>query len=541
MARYGSKLCALYRTYRDAETGIAERILTLENRWLKIEAQVNFLHDVWPNLPRRLQIHFNSLLAVINAKLLEATNTLDGTIGQRSSHSSIADIMRKEGRLHRGAFAMTLKDLLDDTIRDLDAWQRNMLDPSWYQLVLIPGKGVSELASQRATKLQDPANVISSLRKLIRANEEQANDTGKALLRAGDVELLASQIEFSESRLALHKRSGSLVVLDPVREPLQYGSETAVDDVDALAKKLSTLDSETFGLLQCLGALQSVQSFDFVFAFPRDHDDPTSLRRLLLDADPSYPLNARINLAQMLARSITFMHTCQLVHKNVRPENIICFSPQVGHHDRPYLIGLERFRRIDGSSLRSSDNLWQRDIYRHPSRQGTRPERDYVMQHDIYSLGVCLLEIGLWRSFLNWDADSEIVSANEAFISRSDLAIKDPRKKAFGIKRLFTQAARERLPGLMGQRYADVVVACLTCLDAGNVDFGDETALDDDDGTLVGVRYVEKVRGTPKIFLCGQSLTSSDLSAASSDLGMNTGCNFGYPNEFSGCKIFQKS
>ena len=379
-----------------------------------------------------------------------------------------------------------------------------MLDPSWYQIGLIPGKRVSELASQRVTESQDPVSVISSLRKLIRSNEEQANNAGKAFLPAEDIEPLDSRIEFSESRLALDKRSRSLVVLDAVRKPARYGSEIATDDVYSLARKLSTLDAETFGLLHCIGASYNDQSFDFVFAFPKDYDDPTNLRRLLLDANPSYPLNARINLAQMLARSIAFMHTCQLVHKNVRPENIICFSTQDGYHNRPYLIGLERFRRIDASSMRSSDNLWQRDIYRHPSRQGTRPESDYVMQHDIFSLGVCLLEIGLWRSFLNWDSDSETMSANEEFIFPSDLAIKDPRKKAFGIKRHFTQAARERLPGLVGQRYTDVVVACLTCLDPGNVDFGDESGLDDDDGTLVGVRYVETVRETQRFLFADE-------------------------------------
>lgn len=444
-----------------------------------------------------MQIHFNAVKAVIDVKLTKAINILDEAIGQRSSHSNVADIKVKEGRLHRRTFATKLKSLLDNTLHDLE-WQRDMLDPSWYLLGLIPGERVSELASQRVTESQDPVNVINSLRKLIQANDEQANNARKALFHSEDFEPLDSHIEFSESVLALNKLSQRPVVLDAVRKPTNYGSETAADDVHALARKLSTLDSENFGLLQCLGVLQNDQRFDFAFAFPKGYDDPTNLRRLLLDADPSYSLNARINLAQMLARSITFMHTCRLVHKNIRPENIICFSTGDGYHDRPYLIGLERFRRIDASSMRSSDNLWQRDIYRHPSRQGTRPERDYIMQHDIYSLGVCLLEIGLWRSFLNWEIDSGTISANETFILRNDLVIKDPRKKAFGIKRHFTQVARERLPGLMGQRYTDVVVACLTCLDPGNVDFGDDDD-DDDDGTFIGVRYVEKVRGPLRI------------------------------------------
>ena len=162
---------------------------------------------------------------------------------------------------------------------------------------LDSGKGVGELAGQRVNALQDLLNIISSLRKLIQANEEQANDGPQAVVSAEDIELLVSQIEFSDSRLALDKRSRNLVLLDAVRKPTQYSSETATDDVQALARKLSMLESETFGLLQCLGALHSKQSLSFVFAFPRDNNDPTSLRRLLLHEDPSYPLNARINLA----------------------------------------------------------------------------------------------------------------------------------------------------------------------------------------------------------------------------------------------------
>ena len=154
MFRYGSKLCALRNTYQNAEAGIAEHILALENRWLKLEIHVKFLHDVGPNLPERFQIHFNSLLAVVNAELIKATDTRDGTIGQRLTRSSIADIKGKEGRLHRGAFALRLKDSLDDTIRELETWQKNMWEPSRYQLVLIPGKASASL----------PANVSMRFR-----------------------------------------------------------------------------------------------------------------------------------------------------------------------------------------------------------------------------------------------------------------------------------------------------------------------------------------------------------------------------------------
>jgi hypothetical protein len=50
---------------------------------------------------------------------------------------------------------------------------------------------------------------------------------------------------------------------------------------------------------------------------------------------------------------------------------------------------------------------WDRNVYRHPLRQGDRPAEAYRMQHDIYSLGVCLLEIGLWESFVEYTTEHE--------------------------------------------------------------------------------------------------------------------------------------
>ena len=114
------------------------------------------------------------------------------------------------------------------------------------------------------------------------------------------------------------------------------------------------------------------------------------------------------------------------------------------------------------------------------------------MQHDIYSLGVCLLEIGLWKSFVRYDAEGGIPVLSPFFETPSNeqlgkFAMND-------MKRLFISTCRTKLPRHMGQKYANVVETCLTCLDAGNMDFGDEEELTDQDGILVGVRYIEKVR-----------------------------------------------
>ena len=113
------------------------------------------------------------------------------------------------------------------------------------------------------------------------------------------------------------------------------------------------------------------------------------------------------------------------------------------------------------------------------------------MQHDIYSLGVCLLEIGLWDSFVRPGADGCCSISPRLNISEH-LTKKRQNDRANGIKGELIDMARKNLPNKMGTRYAEVVISCLSCLDRDN-SFGHKDELLDNDGILVGVRYIEKV------------------------------------------------
>ena len=144
----------------------------------------------------------------------------------------------------------------------------------------------------------------------------------------------------------------------------------------------------------------------------------------------------------------------------------------------------------DGQTRRSGDSVWEKNLYRHPYRQGLNPEEIYVMQHDIYSLGVCLLEVGLWESFLSYE-DKAPAPFPAAVLG---ISTKSPefRQPALMKEHLVALAKRD-LAKRMGKRYEKVVVNCLTCLDEDNIDFGDQDEFEDPDDVLVGVKYIEKV------------------------------------------------
>jgi hypothetical protein len=43
---------------------------------------------------------------------------------------------------------------------------------------------------------------------------------------------------------------------------------------------------------------------------------------------------------------------------------------------------------------------------------------------------------------------------------------------------------------MVGSKYSNVVVSCLSCLDGENQGFGDES---DSDGMVIGVKYIKRV------------------------------------------------
>ena len=201
-------------------------------------------------------------------------------------------------------------------------------------------------------------------------------------------------------------------IMDPFPIKIYTSIANATKAAKALALILAKVDPETFGLLVCEGVVkhiddaQKVRGFDFALRIPDASCEPRSLRSLLIDSTKQPPLTQRLKLAKSLARSLIFLHDAEIVHKSISPETIVLLrkaaSTSIG---TPYLIGFEQFRFAEGKTYRVGDSKWDKNLYRHPQRQGEHPEEDYVMQHDIYSLGVCLLEIGIWQSFATYDAN----------------------------------------------------------------------------------------------------------------------------------------
>ena len=97
------------------------------------------------------------------------------------------------------------------------------------------------------------------------------------------------------------------------------------------------------------------------------------------------------------------------VHESFRSENVLFYpkTSPLGQHppstgdevdySEPWLLGFEYSRPELDFSAGFIDIDPSRDVYRHPERQG-QPQKLFNKLHDIYALGVVLLEIGKLES-----------------------------------------------------------------------------------------------------------------------------------------------
>ncbi|KAI3316640.1 hypothetical protein HD806DRAFT_527702 [Xylariaceae sp. AK1471] len=199
--------------------------------------------------------------------------------------------------------------------------------------------------------------------------------------------------------------------------------------------------------------------FSFAFDYPEGAvgHKPLSVQHLICSGqdDHKLSLNDRFQMARMVSQCLATLHSDGWLHKSIRSHAIKFFFRKtdkdvVLETSAPYLTDFGFSRPLGAFSAvqyaaSTAVNL-DMDIYRHPRRFG-EPSQFFNMIHDVYSLGVVLLEIGLWKTARQM--------YNEIFQSAKDKPTGEDVQKAF-IKR-----AQQELEHSMGSAYRDAVLLCL--------------------------------------------------------------------------------
>jgi hypothetical protein len=227
---------------------------------------------------------------------------------------------------------------------------------------------------------------------------------------------------------------------------------------------------------QCLGYLRHEDDavglrFGLVYdaSYSLDEGDKEARIRSLHDLlkDTRKPsLTKRMSLARNLTQSLMYLHAVNWLHKGFRSDSVMFCSPaeqpwEEKDLETPVVSGFE-FSRPDLSkevTVKTTSRV-EHDLYRHPDLLKYSELRSQK-SHDIYSLGLVLLEIAFWQPIEQ--------------LAGVTISQKRARESILPIRELFLTkrfreypTLKEALASEMGDNFADAVWRCLR----GGLDIG---------------------------------------------------------------------
>lgn len=253
-----------------------------------------------------------------------------------------------------------------------------------------------------------------------------------------------------------------------MQETKKYGPYIDPGEMDALTARLADLvrllnasKSADFRSLKCIGCTHQPHNYSYILEFeiPPGIDDSkhNSLHNIIRNVKgqdrPS--LNERLRMSLCLARALYQWHLVGWLHEGISGFNVIFFNREnerLADYSNPFLHGFEFARPDSDPSIgRAMDDI-DFNVYRHPDRQGS-VRKGHKKKHDLYSLGVVMLEIGLWQT-----ASSMIGNPGSSPYS--------PQQ----IQGLLRKHCKERLAHFAGESYSAAVYVCLSSQFGADVD-----------------------------------------------------------------------
>jgi serine/threonine protein kinase len=486
--------------YRKSGDYLKDNLQEHDIQTSQLEVCLNFVKDASTSFSAELEILIRKALSRLTKTLETALAALEDNIDKKENIRKWRYTLYGRSELKR-----ELQRVEKDQLLFYRAVQWSVLSGgSAVEACLTEHQQTGNESLARVKRLKDAINLRltgsdAKIPKMLLPEDHISSGTYKPLPRSEAV--------------VIYVKSGDKDVPTALVERRPY-AEKETKKIRDIALILSYTD-ESMAILPCKGFLPRPKSapscFELIFPLPPGISQPRTLRDILLGEESRlgvpFSLTWRLKLGVRLATAIMYVHTSGLVHKNIHPENLVLLKTQgegeskdqaakAKHEGDLFLIGFEFARKEDEVSARIGDEIWWKNIYRHPQRQGVHPEKDFSMLHDIYSLGVVLLEIALWRSLVL----EETNPTNEEvqfLVNRDAVRLADKHHKLKSpedIKKAFVEKAEKFIAPVFGDKYQELVSMCLTCLDDGGLKDIENT--EDQDGITLGMVYIEKILTT---------------------------------------------
>ena len=262
-----------------------------------------------------------------------------------------------------------------------------------------------------------------------------------------------------------------LVLLDYLQEGLSKQCDSLRLDEDryqelfvALEKLAPKEKHDYCGVLRLEGWTKALERacYAFVYEIPSLSNgqtlllQPRSLLSFLQNGADTNGANMpslenRFRLALNIASKVLQLHELGVTHRNITSNNVVFLLDRASdsEHDKPWKGSILRSPYLTGFHQQSSiapdtnDRELFSNMHYHPNIGDGRPH-SYTKNHDYYSLGLILLEIGIWMP---------IAKFWKSKYSRKDFKLR------------LQDIYLNKLSAKCGTRYMQVVLYCMTAAD----------------------------------------------------------------------------
>ncbi|KAK3315412.1 hypothetical protein B0H66DRAFT_344444 [Apodospora peruviana] len=395
-------------------------------------------------------------------------DVVDSSVSFGSYHT--ASLLRRV----RWGFAEKAK--VEKALRELQCWNERLHRMVQIKLIQneIDSPAKTEIASPPSTLFQkmQSTGLTGDMDSLGLIDDIQLAkiSTGSSALPSPSLRLGQDMIErYEQADVLVRSASRRLVVVDGQHVLLEYKdydedqegspSEAAQNRIGNLATMLQKIKSSRYHALQCDKYYWRKGQFVLSFPIPATLAPGYTTLISILQQSRVPSLEDRFILARTLCAAVAQLHTVGWIHKSIRSDNILFFTPNdsssSGNIQTPssssaffeqlYLSGWEYSRPETGfSSKPIFSNEIAENVYRHPEQWGL-PTVRFGRVHDIYSLGVVLLEIGRWKPALGFH-HGKFRNVESGSLVRN---------------RLVESATDQKMLSSMGTRYQSIVLKCL--------------------------------------------------------------------------------
>jgi hypothetical protein len=270
-------------------------------------------------------------------------------------------------------------------------------------LLLESDRDISSQTSDERDQLSPTTLEALSLHELILEQSQVVGGSFKISRFSGAISYRATDDRFAHGTMNDHKVIIDFFEYDPDENGDPY-PET-VEQVENMSRLLCHGKGIGFHILPGLGFIHESHTnrFGVVFRLSSEQaktQSPPVALRSLYKKYPYLSLSSRVTIACAIATAIENLHRVEWIHKEIRSDNICFFSPADDEQNSisissPWLFGFEYARAMASGTKLEEDHSEIRNLYRHPQRW-SRPQEKFTRAHDIYALGVVLLEIADW-------------------------------------------------------------------------------------------------------------------------------------------------